>query len=319
MQSTLPRDFAFLPQGQRTVDTQYRDMLTTILEKGNSVKTALDWPAKGDQPARQAHAWKILGHTLRYDLRNGIPMITERNLDGDLMGQGIGEILAFLNGASTQEEFAEFGCFWWRKWLTPAKCEKRGLAPGESGPGSYGPAWTAFPHPGHEPFNQIKALIGQVKDRPELRTHLVTPYIPPYLTRAPGYQQKVVVVPCHGFFFIDMYQDDDGVWVMSMHHIQRSADAPVGLEYNLVQYPILLLLLAKECDCRVGEYVHTVNDVHIYDGQRDKVEELLSRPAHPFPILEIVNDKPSIFDYRKEDFVFHEYVSGDRMIIPTPV
>ena len=131
------------PYSERTVDTQYQDLLREILAKG--IRT----------PSQQGvDALTLIGpKPLHFKLENGFPLITERNmapkisekLPVTIWQQAIGEILGFANGARTQEELEKFGCYWWRWWVTKEKCEKRGLKEGDLGPGSYGAAFHDFP------------------------------------------------------------------------------------------------------------------------------------------------------------------------------
>ncbi|HEY4478743.1 MAG TPA: thymidylate synthase, partial [Candidatus Paceibacterota bacterium] len=113
------------PLIERTVDAQYQNLLRNILEKGVQTKSQ-----------QGVDALTLLGPSpLHFKLDNGFPIINERSLNPKtsttlpvtVWEQAIAEILAFINGARTQEEFVSFGCHWWRWWVTKEKCEKRGL------------------------------------------------------------------------------------------------------------------------------------------------------------------------------------------------
>ena len=167
----------------RTPDTQYRELLAEILEHG--VRT----------PSQQGvDALTLIGpKPLHFKLKNGFPIITERKISKKIWSQAIGEIIGFINGARTQEELAEYGCKWWHAWVTEAKCHKRGLETGDMGPGSYGAAFHDFPTAEGPTFNQFQNIIEQIKEKPQLRTHFISPWIPQYTIRGKGKQQKVVV------------------------------------------------------------------------------------------------------------------------------
>jgi len=158
----------YRPFEQRIPDSQYRDLLLRILSAGEEVPTEHGVPAL-----------KIIGHAMRFPFANGFPVITERDvLSGPQNGrrpspfhQAIGEICAFLNGAQTQRELEEFGCFWWDRWVTAEHCEKFGLAAGDLGPGSYGAAFRRYPTAGGVPFDQVRQLIDQIRTRPSARHH----------------------------------------------------------------------------------------------------------------------------------------------------
>src|SRR3989344_2032634 len=201
-----------------TPDRQYRQRLKLILEEGTRVKsqTGTDTISYVGLPP------------MRFRLSNGFPLITERNmapkeserLPVTIWRQAIGELIAFSNGARTQKELESFGVTWWEPWVTEEKCQKRGLATGDLGPGSYGAAFHDFPTSEGKPFNQFKHIIEQIIEEPQLRTHFVSPWIPQYTGRGKGKQQKVVVCPCHGWINVMVYVNTGEI---SLHHFQRSA------------------------------------------------------------------------------------------------
>jgi len=248
---------------ERSPDNQYHDLLKIIRESG---KTAISGMDEGSR--------EILGHTMRFDLSNGFPLITERDLtrgttpeiiasyesNTDLrpvagpVKQALGEIIGFINGARTQEELEYYGCKFWAPWTSDAKkAAKRGLELGDLGPGSYGAAFHDFPSDMDENgFDQYKTMIEQMKARPELRTHIISPFIPPYISRAPGRQQKVLVVPCHG---LQHYNIDTANQEISLVHWQRSADVPIGLPFNMVHYAALLMMVGQVTGYKPRELV----------------------------------------------------------------
>ncbi len=291
------------PYAERTPDTQYQDLLRSILEKG--VRT----------PSQQGvDALTLIGPTpLHYRLDNGFPLLTERNLAPKesetlpvtVWQQAIAEILGFINGARTQKEFEEFGCYWWRFWVTKEKCEKRGLVEGDLGPGSYGAAFHDFPTSEGKPYNQIAAVIQQIKESPHLRTHFITPWIPQYMMRGKGLTQKVVVCPCHGWMHIRIIENK-----LTLHMFQRSCDVPVGMPQNLIQYAAIALAIAHVTGTEAYEYVHSISDAHIYVDQVDSVKTMLEREPRRLPTLSLTPAglaKDDIFALRREDFTLSDY------------
>jgi len=131
------------PFADRTPDAQYHNLLKKIFEEGQDVL-----PIHGEK------AKMLIGQQLRYDISNGFPVITERDLSGPLFTGALAEHVAFLNGARTQAELEKFGCKWWSKWVTKEKCDIFGLPEGDLGDGSYGAAWATFPTKEGTPFNQ---------------------------------------------------------------------------------------------------------------------------------------------------------------------
>lgn len=240
--------------------------------------------------------------TIRFNLlENGVPFITERSI-ASFWKSAIGELFAFINGVHTQEELEAFGCKWWRAWLTDKKCAKRGLETGDLGPGSYGAAFASFPMLDGGTFNQFEEIIKQMKERPELKTHFISPWIPQYTIRNSDHQQKVVVAPCHGWIHFRIFDDK-----LSMVMIQRSCDVLIGCPSNWVQYSALLLAMADILNLQPYEFIHMISDAHIYENQMPWVEEILSRESHAFPTLKLVKKHEKIFDYRPSDFELSDY------------
>lgn len=282
---------AYKPYAERTPDFQYQNLLRDILENGvrDKSQTGTDTITRmGTTP-------------MRFRLDNGFPVITERSIKG-FWKAPIGELMAFINGARTLEQLEEFGCSWWDSWATDEKCAKRGLAPGDLGPGSYGAAFHDFPTKEGESFNQFKYLVQQIKENPHLKTHIVTPFVPQYIYRVEGRQQKVVVVPCHGLLHIRII---NGKLTLAMW--QRSGDVPIGVPSNMVQYAALTMALAHVTGYEPYEYIHTISDAHIYVDQVDAVKEVISRDPRPFPTVTMNTEKTDLFDFRKDDFELADY------------
>src|SRR5499426_2884789 len=121
------------PYADRQPDGQYGALLSRILAEGDRI------------PTRQGpEALTLMQQTMRFDLANGFPMITDRSIES-FWRKPIGELCAFINGVTTVDGLRAFGCDWWDEWATPEKTAKRGLPTGDIGPGSYGGAFHDFP------------------------------------------------------------------------------------------------------------------------------------------------------------------------------
>jgi len=294
----------YKPYAERSPDSQYRDVLEDIYRNGTDVPVI-----QGEKSRR------IIGAQLRYKMENGFPVITERDLS-KLFNGALAEHIAFLNGARTQAELEEFGCKWWGPWLTAEHTAKFGLEPGDMGDGSYGAAWTHFPTSEGGPFDQIDHVIQQITERPFLRTHLISPWIPQYTIQHEGLTRKVVVAPCHGWIHV---LTDPQNKKLSIHHFQRSADMPVGVPFNMIQYGAFGMMLAKKLDYTFDEIVYTFSDAHIYESQFDYVEELISRKPRKLGTVSLKTEIKNIKDYRPDDFELTDYSPHEAMRIPTPV
>lgn len=276
----------YKPYNERTPDNQYKNVLREILENGEQCKCQ-----------QGIDALTLIGTTpMRFRLDNGFPMITERNIKS-FWKQPIGEICAFINGIRTLEGLREFGCNFWGPWGTKAKCEKRGLEEGDLGLGSYGAGFHDFPTVDGGSFNQFQHVIEQIVELPHLRTHFISPWIPQYIGRGKGKQQKVVVAPCHGFIHIRIMNGK-----LSLHMFQRSGDVPVGVPSNMIQYAALTLMIAQITGYEPYEYVHTISDAHIYVNQVEQVEKLIDRDSRPFPSVKIDTSVNDLFSFRKDHF-----------------
>lgn len=289
---------------QRTPDSQYRDALARIMKDGRQVL-----PIHGEK------ARMIAGLQMRFDLDNGFPLIPDRDL-AKLMKGALSEHFAFMHGARTQKELEEWGCKWWSRWVTPEKCAIFGLEPGDLGPGSYGPAWAVFPTAEGKPFNQIVEVVRQIKERPFLRTHIITPWIPQYTIQHSGLKRKVVVAPCHGYLHILAYPETKEV---SVHHFQRSGDMPVGVPFNMIQYAAFTLMIAQILGYTPRELVYTISDAHIYESQYSYVEELLKREPRKLPTVTLDPTITDILDFKPSHFTLTDYDPHPAMTIPTPV
>lgn len=285
---------------RRTPDSQYKSILRQILENGIRTKSQQDIDA----------LTLIAPNPMRFKLENGFPMITERNMAPNpseflpvtIWQQAIGEICAFINGAHTLQDLEKFGCHWWKAWGTEEKCRKRGLEPGDLGPGSYGPAFHDFPTIEGKPYNQFKNIIEQIKEFPHLRTHFISPWIPQYIIRGKGKQQKVVVAPCHGWIHLRILNRK-----LTLHMFQRSGDFPVGVPSNMVQYAALTMMIAQATNTIPYEFIHSFSDAHIFVDQIPAVKIMLEREDRKFPTMKINKEVDNIFKFRKEDFKLTNY------------
>lgn len=286
----------------RKVDEQYKKLIREILEKGIKGPSPMV-----DKDGKEIDTIDLLGPSpIRFNiLENGAPFITERSINA-FWKSAIGELFAFINGVHTQRELELFGCKWWKAWLTEEKCAKRGLETGDLGPGSYGAAFANFPCLDGRSFNQFDEIVKQMKERPELKTHFISPWIPQYTIRNSDNTQKVVVAPCHGWIHFRIFED-----LLSMVMVQRSCDVLIGCPSNWVQYSALLLAMADVLGLKPYEFIHLISDAHIYENQMPWVEEILGRESHAFPTLKLIKSHKNIRDYRKDDFALSDYHSGE--------
>ncbi len=285
----------YLPVSERTPDTQYRESLGKILENGEYTKN----------PFQTMGTYTLLTLApMVFLLSNGFPIITERKIG--FWRKPIAELLAFINGARTGDELAKWGCDWWGKqWATPEKCAQFGLPPGDLGPGSYGAAFHDFPMIDGGSFNQFEHLVKQIKEYPSIRTHVVSPWIPQYALGHKDLQRQVVVAPCHGWIQITVINGK-----LTLRMDQRSADFPIGVPSNIIQYAALTIMVAHVTGNEPHMYIHATHDAQVYEDQVDPMWDLLKREPRVFPSLHLTREGRKVtdlFEFRPEHFELCDY------------
>lgn len=286
----------YVPFSERPPNAQYAQLLRDVREHGTLVRTK-----------QGVDALAISGGCMRFPMRQGAPIITERSIGG-FVSKAIGEICAFINGARTLDELAEFGCDWWGPWATEDKCASRGLEPGDLGPGSYGHAFRNFTTDldGGDPgFDQLPHLIEKLVDLPEDRTALLSPWIPQANHRAAGQKSRNTIAPCHGWIHAMVFGDE-----LHLVHNQRSGDLPIGVPSNMAQYAAVGLMIEHLTGYELVEYVHWIQYAHIYVDQLDAVDEMLGREPRPLPTLrlnEAGRRVTDVHDFRAEHFELTDY------------
>jgi thymidylate synthase len=244
---------------------------------------------------------------MRFPMEHGAAVITERSIKG-FAPKAIGELCAFINGARTLEELAEFGCDWWDAWATPEKSGSRGLEPGDLGPGSYGHAFRNFTTDldGDDPgFDQLPHLIRKLRDLPLDRTALMSPWIPNANHRDAETKSRNTIAPCHGWIHALVFGDK-----LHLVHNQRSGDTPIGVPSNMAQYTALGLMIEQLTGYEFVEYVHWIQYAHIYANQFEAVDEMLSREPRALPTLQLTEAGrrvTDIHDFRAEHFELSDY------------
>jgi thymidylate synthase len=289
----MPR---YLPFDEREPSSEYQDMLRAIRERGVRVETK-----QGEE------ALALAGCAMRFPMEHGAAVITERSIRG-FAGKAIGELCAFINGARTLEELAEFGCDWWDAWATPEKSGSRGLAPGDLGPGSYGHAFRNFTTDldGDDPgFDQLPHLIQKLRDLPLDRTALMSPWIPNANHRDAQTKSRNTIAPCHGWIHALVFGDR-----LHLVHNQRSGDTPIGVPSNMAQYTALGLMIEQLTGYEFAEYVHWIQYAHLYANQVEAVDEMLTREPRRLPTLALTEAGrrvTDIHDFRAEHFELTDY------------
>ncbi len=150
-------------------------------------------------------------------------------------------------------------------------------------------------------FDQVDRLIKDLKENPESRRLICHMY---NIQDLP----EMSLYPCA---YSMTFHVDQGRLSGLLN--QRSQDMLVANGWNVVQYAVLIHMLARECQLKVGELVHVIADAHIYDRHIPLVEDLLRRETYPAPQLLINPEVKSFYDFKPEDFQLENYQHGPQI------
>lgn len=237
----------------------------------------------------------LFGYQMRFRLADGFPAVTTKKLH---LRSIIFELLWFLRGDTNIAYLNQNGVTIWDEWATPE---------GELGP-VYGAQWRSWHAPGGRKIDQITQLLRDLKDRPDSRRHIVSAWNPALLpdeSRSPGENATAglqALPPCHALF---QFHVADGR--LSCQLYQRSADAFLGLPFNIASYALLTMMIAQVADLEPGDFIHTLGDAHIYLNHIEQVKTQLSRKPFPLPRMKLNPQRRDLFDFRFEDFELENY------------
>ncbi|AKO92045.1 thymidylate synthase [Priestia filamentosa] len=254
---------------------QYLDFCQHILNKG-TVKT--DRTGTG--------TISTFGYQMRFDLSKGFPMVTTKKLH---LKSIVHELLWFLAGDTNVKYLQDNGVRIWNEWAD----ENGSLGK------VYGHQWRSWTGADGTTVDQIKDLLHDIKTNPDSRRHLVNAW-----NVADIKNGELALPPCHCLF---QFYVADGK--LSCQLYQRSADAFLGVPFNIASYALLTMMIAQECGLEVGEFVHTFGDAHIYTNHLEQVKLQLSREPKPLPQMKLNPDIKSVFDFTFDDFELVDYES----------
>jgi len=240
----------------------------------------------------------VFGYQMRFDLRQGFPAVTTKKLAWRAV---VSELLWFLEGSGDERRLAEIlhGTRDPEKktiWTANAEAEywkPNAVFEGDLGR-VYGVQWRQWgPRLGNY-IDQIERLIEGIKRDPSGRRHILTAW-------NPGELDQMALPPCH---VLSQFDVTDGYLSCQMY--QRSCDMFLGVPFNIASYSLLTHIIARECGLKVGEFIWTGGDCHIYKNHVDAVKEQLSREERTLPTLFVTVDK-KLGEYVLEDFVLEGY------------
>lgn len=253
----------------------------------------------------------VFGYQTRYDLREGFPIVTTKRVPFRWVAE---ELFWFLSGDTNEKNLRERGVDIWAEWADEEHTSKFGREVGDLGP-IYGYLWRSFGgnYPEMNGFDQIAELIEQIETNPNSRRLIVSGWNPETAV-------KVDLPPCHTLFQFKVENEK----ILHCQLYQRSADAFLGVPFNVSSYALLTQMVAHVCKLEVGEFIHTFGDLHIYLNHLEQVEELLKREPLPLPKLEFVNAKnlkglQGLLDFKYENLSLVGYKSHGKIAAPVAV
>ena len=224
----------------------------------------------------------IFGYQMRFDLSKGFPCVTTKKLH---MKSIIHELLWFLKGDTNIKYLKENGVSIWDEWADEN---------GDLG-NVYGYQWRSWPTPDGKHIDQIKNVIDTLKANPNSRRIIVSAW-------NVGEIEKMALPPCHAFFQFYVAQGK-----LSCQLYQRSADIFLGVPFNIASYALLTMMIAQVCNLKLGDFVHTLGDAHIYSNHFDQTKIQLSREPKDLPQMIINPNVQDIFKFNFNDFELINY------------
>ena len=249
----------------------YHDLMRHVLEHGHK---------KEDRTG--TGTLSVFGYQMRFNLADGFPLLTTKKVH---LKSIIHELLWFLQGSTNIAYLKKNGVTIWDEWAD----ENGNLGP------VYGYQWRNWPKPDGTHIDQIAQVVEMIKKNPDSRRLIVSAW-----NVADVDQMKLP--PCHAFF---QFYVADGK--LSCQLYQRSADIFLGVPFNIASYALLTMMVAQVCGLKLGDFVHTLGDAHIYLNHLGQAHEQLSRVPRQLPIMRINPEVRDIFGFSFEDFTLENY------------
>jgi len=250
---------------------QYLDMLRHILASGTE---------KSDRTGTGTIS--TFGYQMRFDLEEGFPLVTTKKVH---LRSIIHELLWFLQGDTNVKYLRDNGVTIWDEWADEQ---------GDLGP-VYGRQWRAWKTADGAEIDQIKDAVNTIRTNPDSRRIIVSAW-------NPGEIPKMALPPCHSFFQFYVLGGR-----LSCQLYQRSADAFLGVPFNIASYALLTMMTAQAAGLRPGDFVHTFGDLHIYSNHLDQVKLQLSREPKKLPVMRLNAGVKDLFGFSFEDFTLENY------------
>jgi thymidylate synthase len=236
----------------------------------------------------------VFGYQMRFDLARGFPMVTTKKLHTRSI---IHELLWFLNGDTNIGYLNDNKVRIWDEWADEN---------GDLGP-VYGAQWRSWPAADGRHIDQLSEVLETLRNNPDSRRIIISAW-------NVGELDKMALMPCHALF---QFYVADGK--LSCQLYQRSADIFLGVPFNIASYALLTHMVAQQTGLKVGDFIWTGGDCHLYSNHLEQVEEQLARETLPLPTLSIQRKPDSIAGYKFDDFEIVGYEFHPHIAAPVAV
>jgi len=239
-----------------------------------------------------AYTVKKFGVVNRYDLRKEFPIMTLRRT---AIKSAVDELLWIWQQKSNN--IHDLHSHIWDEWADPD--------------GSIGKAYGYQMSVKHQykegMFDMVDRVIFDLKNNPYSRRILTNIYNFADL-------HEMNLYPCaYSMTFNCTKNKETGKLVLNAILNQRSQDVLAANNWNVVQYAVLVHMMAQVCDMEVGEFVHVIADAHIYDRHIPIIEELIKRDPFPAPKFLLNPDVKNFYDFKPEDVKLEGYQFGEQI------
>ena len=250
---------------------QYLDLMRHVRENG---------VFKDDRTGTGTYS--VFGYQMRFDLSAGFPLVTTKKT---FLKGIIHELLWFLSGSTNIKYLTDHDVHIWDEWADEH---------GELGP-VYGSQWRSWPGPDGGTIDQISRVVNDLKNNPDSRRHIVSAWNVAEV-------DDMALPPCHSLF---QFYVADGR--LSCQLYQRSADIFLGVPFNIASYALLNMMIAQVVGLKVGDFVHTLGDAHLYTNHLEQTDKQLQREPRPLPSIHINPDVKDVLGFAIDDFELQDY------------
>jgi thymidylate synthase len=244
---------------------QYHDLLRRVMAEG---------ARKDDRTG--TGTLSVFGHQMRFDLTDGFPVVTTKKVH---LRSVVAELFWFLRGSTNVEWLQERGVTIWDEWAD---------AQGDLGP-IYGYQWRSWPTPDGGHVDQIARVVDSIQNHPDSRRHIVSAWNVADI-------DDMALPPCHTLFQFYVAEDR-----LSCQLYQRSADIFLGVPFNIASYSLLTHMVAQVCNLKVGDFVHTLGDAHLYLNHTEQARLQLEREPRPLPTLRLNPARRALDEFDIDD------------------